>query len=43
MSRPAPFLVFTVITVVQFFVVWLVFPETARITLEDMQKKMQKA
>jgi len=26
---------------VQFFVVWLVFPETARITLEDMQRKME--
>jgi len=41
MSRPAPFAVFAAITVVQFFVVWLVFPETARITLEDMQKKME--
>ena len=41
MSRPAPFVVFAAITVVQFFVVWLVFPETARITLEDMQKKME--
>ena len=28
-------------TVVQFFVVLLVFPETAGITLEDMQEKMQ--
>jgi MFS family permease len=42
MSRPAPFVVFAAITVVQFFVVWLVFPETARITLEDMQKKLEK-
>ena len=42
MSRPAPFAVFAAITVVQFFVVWLVFPETARITLEDMQKSMEK-
>ena len=42
MSRPAPFAVFTAITVVQFFVVLLVFPETARITLEDMQKRMEK-
>ncbi|MBS1855868.1 MAG: sugar porter family MFS transporter [Acidobacteria bacterium] len=40
MSRPAPFAVFAAITVVQFFVVWLVFPETARITLEDMQKRL---
>ena len=42
LSRPAPFAVFTAITVVQFFVVLLVFPETARITLEDMQKRMEK-
>ena len=42
MSRPAPFAVFAAITLVQFFVVWLVFPETARITLEDMQKSMEK-
>ena len=42
MSRPAPFAVFAAITVVQFFVVWLVFPETARITLEDMQKSMER-
>ena len=28
-------------TVVQFFVVLLVFPETAGITLEDMQEKME--
>ena len=41
MSRPAPFVIFAAITVVQFFVVLLVFPETARITLEDMQKKME--
>jgi hypothetical protein len=27
--------------VVQFFVVLLVFPETAGITLEDMQQKME--
>ncbi len=40
MSRPAPFAVFAAITLVQFFVVWLVFPETARISLEDMQKRL---
>jgi MFS family permease len=40
-SRPAPFVVFAAITLVQFFVVWLVFPETARVSLEDMQKKLQ--
>ncbi|HXA49266.1 MAG TPA: sugar porter family MFS transporter [Candidatus Acidoferrum sp.] len=42
MSRPAPFVVFAVITVVQFFVVWLVFPETAGVTLENMQKKIER-
>jgi len=40
-SRPAPFVFFAVMTVVQFFVVWLLFPETAGITLEDMQQKME--
>src|SRR5438270_381420 len=40
MSRPAPFAVFAAITVVQFFVVLFVFPETAGVTLEDMQKKI---
>jgi len=42
MSRPAPFVVFAAITVVQFFVVWLVFPETAGVTLENMQKKIER-
>jgi MFS family permease len=41
LSRPAPFVLFAVMTVIQFFVVLLVFPETAGITLEDMQEKMQ--
>jgi MFS family permease len=41
LSRPAPFVLFAVMTVVQFFVVWLLFPETAGITLEDMQQKME--
>ena len=41
MSRPAPFAVFAAITVVQFFVVLWVFPETAGVTLEDMQKKLE--
>jgi MFS family permease len=41
LSRPAPFAFFAVMTVIQFFVVLLVFPETAGITLEDMQKKME--
>ena len=40
-SRPAPFVFFAAMTVVQFFVVLFFFPETAGITLEDMQKKME--
>ena len=40
-SRPAPFVFFAVMTVIQFIVVLLVFPETAGITLEDMQEKME--
>jgi SP family arabinose:H+ symporter-like MFS transporter len=40
LSRPAPFAIFAAITVVQFFVVLLVFPETAGVTLEDMQKRV---
>ena len=40
-SRPAPFVLFAAMTVVQFFVVWTLFPETAGITLEDMQEKME--
>ena len=43
LSRPAPFAIFALITVVQFFVVLFVFPETAGITLEDMQKKLERA
>jgi MFS transporter, SP family, arabinose:H+ symporter len=42
MSRPAPFAVFAAITVVQFFVVFFVFPETAGVTLENMQKKLER-
>ena len=41
LSRPAPFVLFAVMTVVQFFVVWRLFPETSGITLEDMQRKME--
>jgi sugar porter (SP) family MFS transporter len=36
-SRGAPFVVFALAMVAQFVVVWLVFPETRRIALEDMQ------
>ena len=39
-SRPAPFVFFSGMMVVQFFVVLFLFPETKGITLEDMQKKL---
>lgn len=43
LSRPAPFAFFSAMTVVQFFVVLTVYPETSGITLEDMQKKLGTA
>ncbi|MDQ2712402.1 MAG: sugar porter family MFS transporter [Acidobacteriota bacterium] len=38
-SKGAPFVFFSIMMVVQFFVVLFTFPETKGITLEDMQKK----
>jgi sugar porter (SP) family MFS transporter len=38
-SRGAPFLFFSAMMVLQFFVVLFKFPETKNITLEDMQRK----
>ncbi len=38
-SKGAPFIFFSAMMVVQFFVVLFTFPETKGITLEDMQKK----
>jgi len=35
-----PFVFFSLMMVVQFFVVWLVYPETKALTLEEMQKKL---
>lgn len=35
-----PFAFFAVMMVVQFFVVWLAYPETKNLSLEEMQKKM---
>ena len=43
MSRPLPFIFFATMTVVQFFVVLSVYPETKGITLEAMQKKLESA
>jgi sugar porter (SP) family MFS transporter len=40
-SGSAPFVFFAVMTLVQFFVVLTVYPETKGISLEDMQKKMR--
>jgi sugar porter (SP) family MFS transporter len=39
-SKGAPFVFFSAITIVQFFVVLLFYPETKGVTLEDMQKKL---
>jgi sugar porter (SP) family MFS transporter len=40
LSRPAPFVFFAAMTVVQFLVVLFLFPETAGISLEDMEKRL---
>lgn len=37
----APFAFFAVMMVVQIFVVWFLFPETKRVSLEDMERRMQ--
>jgi sugar porter (SP) family MFS transporter len=39
----APFMFFAVMMVVQILVVWWFYPETKRIPLEDMEKKIEKA
>jgi MFS transporter, SP family, arabinose:H+ symporter len=39
-SSGYPFAFFSAMMVVQFFVVWLVYPETKALTLEEMQSKM---
>jgi len=39
-SRGAPFIFFSVMMALQFFVVLFTFPETKGITLEDMQRKL---
>jgi sugar porter (SP) family MFS transporter len=38
----APFMFFAVMMLVQIFVVWWFYPETKRIPLEDMEKKIEK-
>lgn len=42
-SRPAPFVFFSAMMVLQFVVVLLVYPETKRVSLEDMQDKLTVA
>ena len=39
-SRGAPFIFFSAMMALQFFVVLFTFPETKNITLEDMQRKL---
>ncbi len=39
-SRGAPFVFFSAMMVLQFFVVWFSYPETKGVTLEQMQKKL---
>jgi len=39
-SKPLPFVFFAVITVVQFFVVLLLYPETKGASLEELQKEL---
>ena len=39
-SQSGPFVVFLVMVVLQFIAVWLFFPETSGVTLEDMQRRM---
>ena len=40
-SKPIPFAFFSLMMVLQFFVVLLVYPETKGLTLEEMQKKLR--
>jgi MFS transporter, SP family, arabinose:H+ symporter len=42
-GRSAPFIFFSVMTVVQFFVVLFVYPETKGQTLEALQRKLVRA
>jgi hypothetical protein len=42
-SGAAPFTVFALMTVVQFVVVLVFYPETKGVTLEDMEQKLRSA
>ena len=37
-----PFAFFAVMMIVQVVVVWMFFPETKRVALEDMQQRLQR-
>jgi SP family arabinose:H+ symporter-like MFS transporter len=39
-SRPAPFVLFSAMMALQFFVVLLAYPETKGVTLQEIQKKL---
>jgi hypothetical protein len=39
-SRGLPFVLFSFMMIVQFIVVFTIYPETKGVTLEDMQKKL---
>jgi len=40
-SQAAPFILFFAMCVAQWFVVYLLFPETSGVTLEDMQRRLE--
>jgi MFS transporter, SP family, arabinose:H+ symporter len=42
-SKPLPFVFFAAITILQFFVVLLVYPETKGVSLERIQKELSVA
>lgn len=42
-SKSIPFVFFSVMMVLQFFVVLFIYPETKGVTLEEMQKKLKLA
>jgi hypothetical protein len=42
-SKAAPFVLFSGMMVLQFFIVLLLYPETKNVVLEDMEKKLHKA
>jgi MFS transporter, SP family, arabinose:H+ symporter len=39
-SKSIPFAFFSAMMLLQFFVVWFIYPETKGVTLEDMQERL---